>query len=109
MATGVVTSFPADEVLRCVWASLAGNETGDSVQMYQYPDRTVQASGTFTSITIQGSNDGVTWFTLNDPLGVDLAFIAPGMALIAENPILIRPVAVGGGAGCTVSIIGVGE
>lgn len=105
MAVGVTTFAPQPDTILCTWASLAGTETGQSVSISRWPIKTIQASGTFTTITPQGSNDGVTWFPLNDPQGVDIAFAAVGMAAIQENPVYIRVLAVGA-AGCTVILLG---
>lgn len=66
---------------------------GQSVEIAAYADRTVgvafdAGSGT---ITIEGSFDGSTWFTLTDAQGNALTFTADGIQLIAENPKLVRP------------------
>ena len=49
--------------------------------------------GTFNSqtLTIQGSNDNTTWFTLTDNNGLSIAFTAAGGKLIAEAPRYVRP------------------
>lgn len=105
MAPGRVTTAPQPNTITATWSGLAGSENGDSATISRWADRTVQAVGTFTSITMQGSNDGANWFILNDPQGVDIVLTAPGGATISENPIYIRPVSVGA-AGCTVIVTG---
>lgn len=88
-----------DRVARAVWETLTEtNNDGAPVRMAQYPDRTVSVTGTFGSgsVTIQGSNDGTNWFTLSDHAGAPIAFSDQGMALIAECPLFIRPLAANG-------------
>lgn len=109
MSGVVTTTYPGRGLILCSWAALTGGENGNSADMAHWPDKTVQVSGTFTSVTIQGSNDKTNWIVLNDPQGVDLVLTAPGMAQIAENPLYIRPVIVGGGAGALVLISGAGN
>lgn len=105
MAGSVLTTYPQRGVVLCVWAALAGSENGDSVSAVGWADKTIQASGTFTTITVQGSNDGVSWSTLHDLQGNDLVIAAAGLEVIAENPLLMRVASVGA-AGCTVTLAG---
>lgn len=107
MATGRVTTAPQPNTIMAVWSALAGAESGDSATISRWQDRTVQCTGTFTSITIQGSQDGINWGVLSDAQGVDLIItVANEVRTILENPIYIRPVSAGAGAGCTVYISG---
>lgn len=108
MATGRVTTAPGPNVLVNTWSALAGSESGDAATAIRWQDKCVQVNGTFTSVTIQGSNDGVNWGTLSDAQGVDLVITVVGeVRTILENPLFIRPTSVGAGAGCTVIIAGV--
>lgn len=74
-----------------------------------YADRTVQAAGTFggATVAIQGSNDdGVTWFTVDDPQGTDLTMTTAGGKAIIEVTERMRPLLTGGAASSvTVSMI----
>jgi hypothetical protein len=59
-------------------------------------DCCVQVTGDFEEgiVTIEGSNDGETFATLTDApgaVGRTLAFNAPGLKSIAENPMWLRP------------------
>jgi hypothetical protein len=45
---------------------------------------------------IEGSYDGVTWFTLTDPQGTALNFLADGLRQIAEVTLFTRPRVIGG-------------
>lgn len=107
MATRPVTvSYPGQNV-RAAWDTITNaNSDGEKIAIADYSDKTVQVFGTFggATLTIQGSNDGgTTWATLHDAQGTDLAFTAAGMELIAENPLLIRPL-LSGGAGSDVDV-----
>jgi hypothetical protein len=111
MSTAVTVdrTFPGG-VVSATWAALGGAEAGDSVQMAQYPDRTVTVAGTFGSatVTIEGSNDGVTWFGLTKPGATAISLTAGGVASIVENPMFIRPKATGG-TGSAILVVVVGK
>lgn len=92
------------------WA-LGIADTGLPVDMHRWADRTVQVSGTFggATVTIQGSNDKITWFTLNDNTGAALAVTTAVLKLILENPIYVRAISAGGaGSAITVILAGAG-
>lgn len=106
MAAGKVTTYPMPNTAVTTWSGLAGTEAGDSETTSRWQDKCVQCTGTFTSITIQGSNDGANWGTLSDAQGVDLVItVANEVRTILENPIYMRPSAVGA-ATCVVIIAG---
>lgn len=92
----------ADGVMRVQWAGITESDTGLPVILSDYPDRTVQVVGDFTSsgaITIEGSNDGgTTYATLHDFAGTALVLTDGSIKLIAENPDYIRPRATAGTA-----------
>lgn len=83
------------------WASMANGDTGEQLELAQYPDRSVQVAGTFGvsgSIVIEGSNDGTNWATLTDPQGNALAFTSAKIEAVSELARYIRPrVAAGDG------------
>lgn len=108
MTTGVVTTTPADEVIALTWAALANGETGDAAQAAQYPDKSVQVipSGGFTSMDIQGSNDGTTWALLHDSSGAALSFTAAGIKFVLENTLHIRPANLVSAAAVKIVVIG---
>lgn len=63
-------------------------------QYVEYPDRSVQVSGTFGAggtVVIEGSNDGVNWSTLTDQLGNALSITSADIAPIMEVTRYIRP------------------
>jgi hypothetical protein len=93
-----VTVDNSDETRTVTW-TCTGNATGTGAAFGQFPDRTVGITGTFGSatVTIQGSADGgTTWDTLHDYLGNTLVYTTHALALIAENPPLIRAITSGG-------------
>lgn len=110
--TAIVTN---DSLLAGYQWNLGAGDTGKAVSMATFPDKTVQFTGTFGSVTLRGSNlanpldaTATDWFTLSDPQGVDLTFTAAGGATVAENPLWISPISSGGSA-YTVSVVGVKE
>ena len=81
-------------VITFLWETITStNSDGQAVRVPSHTDKTVQVTGTFNgaTLTLQGSNDGTTWADLTDQAGSDLDFTAAGLAVIAENPIWIRP------------------
>jgi hypothetical protein len=83
-----------------MWENLLASDVGEAARDEDAPDRSVQVFGAFGaggSLTLQGSNDGVTWATLHDPQGNDLVFAAAGIEQILEATKFVRPVAAGDG------------
>lgn len=76
------------------WALLANGDTGSPVEGVDFADRTVQIGGTFGvggSVTLEGSNDGTTYFALTDPQGNAVTKTAAGLEVLEESPRYIRP------------------
>lgn len=94
-----------NSTITALW-TLANADTGNAAIMNRFADRTVAVTGTFggATVTVEGSNDKVNWFTLNDNAGAALTFTAAGMKLILENPVYVRA-KTAGGAGTAVSVI----
>jgi hypothetical protein len=103
MATVTGTIDRQANVATAKWV-LASGDTGKGLAMADYPDRTVQAIGTGTTVTVEGSNDGTTWTALNDTTGTAISLSSGDFAVILENPAYVRAVAAS--AGATVIIIG---
>jgi len=99
------------------WSDLDQDDSGQAAQVMDYPDMTVQATGTFNSgtITLYGSNDiaavradigagtlfasaTAEWTQIVDPQGNGIAFTARGGEVLLENYAYILPVVTGGGA-----------
>lgn len=88
-----------DGTILVKWLAIPNGDQGRAISPSAWYDRSVQVVGTFGaggSVTIQGTNDGVTWVTLTDPLGNALTFTAAGLKQIAELSYHIRPVVTAG-------------
>jgi hypothetical protein len=85
-------------VMQVVWANMPQGDVGDSLPMAGYSDRSVQVVGTFggATVSIEGSNDGVTFATLTDPQGNPLTFVTSRLETIMEMTLYIRPKVTGG-------------
>lgn len=77
-----------------VW-SLANGDTGAPYgDTPGQADRSVQVHGTFGvggSVTLEGSNDNVNWFTLHDLQNNNVTFTAAGLKQIQEVALYVRP------------------
>jgi hypothetical protein len=99
MATivGVITNPAAfgDTLKLVTWSALTTtNSDGSPFEFQDWADRCVQVFGTFGaggSVSIQGSNDGTNWATLNDSNGTALTFTAAGIKQALETAVYIRP------------------
>lgn len=85
-----------DGAMKVSWSGLlqSSADTGTGELIGGFRDKTVQIAGTFGAggaVTIQGSNDGTNWATLNDDQGVALVITTTVPRVIAQNPIYIRP------------------
>ncbi len=86
-----------------VWDAMGDVDTGEPLGPdgggIAFADKTVQvdsASYDSATVVIQGSNDGVVWFTLTNPNNDNLSFTADALEAILENPLYIRPSTSGG-------------
>lgn len=95
-----------NNVLAYEWV-LSEGDVALAVEVPFRADKTVQASGTFGSSTIdvQGSlaEDQSAFATLHDPQGNDIALTAAGIETVLENVAFIRP-SITGGSGATVTV-----
>ncbi len=90
------------------WSGMNGGDTGLPVDVPGFADKSIQAEGTFNSLTltIQGTNDDSNYETLNDPNGNALTMTAGRIEQVLENIWKIRPsVSAGSGASIDVSMI----
>ena len=94
---------------KTTWANMLTTDVGAPSSGHRLSDKTVQVIGTAGggTILLQGSNDnGVTWSTLKDPNGTDIATLATGdLSAILENPQMIRPSVVGGDGTTSLTVI----
>lgn len=84
--------------------------TGDTIEPYGITAQAgvagaVQIGGTFggATVTLQGSNDGDTYFTLRDLIGNTISATAAGMFEFTTAVLYLRP-AVTGGSGNAVDV-----
>lgn len=96
-----VTSFPFEtslDVAVTTWDGLAAGDDGEPVRLAVYSDRSIQVSGTFggASVTIGGSNDGVTYHALTDTAGEPLTLTSGALKQIVELPVFLKPRVFGG-------------
>lgn len=75
------------------WTVILAADVYTPIELPEFPDRSVQMSGTWGigSITLEGSIDGTTYFTLTDPQGNDIIKTADALEAISENVRYIRP------------------
>ena len=90
------------------YAITTANPDGAPMEWSEWADRTWTASGTWggATLTIEGSNDGVTWFPLTNASGGAAAtFTANGCKTVVETPRFGRPNLTVVGAGATITVI----
>lgn len=86
----------------------AGATTGDAsptIELCEWSDRSVQVAGTFggATVTVEGSNDGANWATLNDAQGNALEITAAKIKQLLEVVRYMRA-SVTGGAGTSLTV-----
>lgn len=113
MATiaGVLTNIATQDgsVVQATWTNITNTDAdGSPISFCEWADRCVSVTGTFggATLTVQGSNDGTNWFTLNNAQGTAATFTAAGLKQIVEVPKLMRPVLTGG-TGSTLAVIAI--
>jgi len=108
------TTFPYEtsvDVAVTTWASMQADDDGEPVRLAVFSDRSIQVAGTFggASVTIGGSNDGVTYHALSDPKGDALTLTAAALHQIVELPIWIKPRIFGGDGTTDLTVIMAGR
>lgn len=102
------TAVHDDAVRVLTWTPLAASgDVGDAQTLPAYSEKTFTVTGTFAgsaSCTIQGSNDGTNWVTLNNKQGNALTFTAAGIGTSQDRPLFVRPTLTAGTA-ATITII----
>lgn len=85
--------------------TLAQNSAGPPIQGPGWTDRSIQFTGNFSgcTCTLQGSNDGINYFTLHDPFGNLLSFTNAGLAAVTEICWWIQPVVQSGSISTAIS------
>lgn len=108
MATIPLSETQALKATTSIWTGLATGDTG-SPATTNGKDMSVQVTGTFSgaTVTIEGSNDGTNWVTLNDKAvpANPCTFTAAGLKGVLQQVKYIRPsVASGTGTGLVVTL-----
>ena len=94
--TGVDQLYLQDHRLR-TWSPLTTTNADGSPIAYASNGMggvTFQATGTWGAggqMVIEGSNDGVLWFTLNDQSNAQLTLSANALKTVRDQPLFIRP------------------
>lgn len=111
MATrSAITTFPfetSQDVAVTTWSGLRADDDGEPVRLAVYSDRSVQVVGVFggATVTIGGSNDGVTYHSLNATDGQPLEITAGLLKQIVELPVWIKPRVFGGDGSTDLRVI----
>lgn len=97
----IAVSQPSTNTKLAVWTGLtfSGLDTGQPWDTFDYADYTVQFGGTFGaggSVSLEGSNDGTTYFVLNDVQASAITKTAAALEQVAEAPRWVRPVITAG-------------
>lgn len=114
--TGSTLKPPPHGTVLVEWLGMAGDDTGEPVQLGNFGDKSVHVSGTIgtSAVTLQGTNevDGagvpVNWVGIKSPDSVAISYTAlPDGDQLLENFRFIRPnVSTGTGTGIKVTVYG---
>lgn len=102
----VTPAYPSTvDVHVATWGPAKNVDTFVPLNMAEQSDRSVQIDGTFNGAVagIEGSLDGVTYFTLHDPQGVAISGSSARLSAILELVAYVRPF-ISGGDGSTAVI-----
>lgn len=93
-------------VLQTTWTPLGAADTGTPEELSRYPDKSVQIDGTFGGATavLEGSDDGVTYFTVKDVYGTAVSSAVAARFDIRDVAYFLRPRTSGGGGGSAVAV-----
>lgn len=105
-----VTTFPFEtslDVAVTTWDAMLADDDGAPVRLAVYSDRSIQVAGTFggASVTIGGSNDGVTYHALTDTQGNALTLTTGALKQIVELPIWLKPRVFGGNGTTNLTVV----
>lgn len=81
-----------DRCAAITWSNLNSGDEGTQVEMSGRADRSVQFTGSFGSISLMGSNDGINWSVLTDPSGNNLIITSMCIKQIMECVRYMKPV-----------------
>lgn len=83
---------------RYFWEAMGDDDVGEPISVINSPDGSVQVTGTHggAEFTLEGSNDGINWFTLVDPFGNNVSLTDEGLVMFLPRVWMIRPMTAGG-------------
>ena len=102
-----LSATPDESVLRVTWPAVTEADTCTPVSFPAWCERTAQVFGTFGAggaVTMQGSNDGTNFATMNNRQGAGIVVTAAGLATSQDLPVWVRPL-ISAGTGVSVSIV----
>ena len=85
----------------CIWGPMTSVDVdGGPLEEFNHADRSVQVDGvpSGASVTLQGSNNGTSWYTMTDPTGLPVVLTQTGLRGLTECTRFIRPLVSGGDA-----------
>lgn len=105
-----VTTFPfetSQDVAVTTWDGLLADDDGEPVRLAVYSDRSIQVAGEFggATVTLGGSNDGVTYYALTATDGSPLTLTAGALKQIVELPVWLKPRVFGGTGSTNLKVI----
>jgi hypothetical protein len=85
-------------VLKATWVGVGDADTCAPIALPDYPDRSIQVSGTFGGATIawKGSNNGVDYSALKDTDGTDIAITGTDLVQVNDLAGYSKPLTSGG-------------
>jgi hypothetical protein len=90
------------------WAGLANGDEGEALKFSQYADKSMQVTGVFGvggAVVLEGSNDGVNYAPLRDQSGNYLNATAPGIEMVTQATLYVRPRVTAGDATTSINVI----
>ncbi len=102
--SGIVT-LPAPNTV--TWSNIASVDSTVGVEVGYAKSISVQLKGTFTATTMQfeGSNDGTTYYQLDDIEGTAISKTAASFFEVRDRPKYMRPKVAAGGASTDVTAV----
>ena len=99
----VVQSTPST----VTWSNIASADTTTGFEAGYAKSISVQLKGTFTATTVQfeGSNDGTTYYQLDDIEGTAISKTAAAFFEVRDRPKYVRPKIAAGGASTDVTTV----
>lgn len=112
MALIPAVTVPFDDtsrnVLKTTWVGVGDADTCSPVAFPDYPDRSIQVSGTFGSATItwKGSNNGTDYSALKNTDGDDISITGTDLVQVSDLAGYSKPLTSGGtGSKVTITMI----